>query len=123
MQPEEIKELCSSINMKCLGNETFELRVERDVKRPIDGRLFLQVVYKSPCIKTGEVKEWHGRKFYLSDYMTADEIVKTSWLAFKLAIEHEIMEGFRVNGKLLFNPHINYEALLAISEQEINREN
>jgi hypothetical protein len=121
MHFEQICQLCDNIEMKCLG-KPFSLRVERDVKRPDDGRVFLQVLYIAPCVKTGEQKEWRGRKFYLSDHMTADEVVKTAFLAFKLAVEHEIMEGFTVGGKPLFNPHVDFTQLLAISQKEIVRD-
>lgn len=108
--------------MSCLGNSSFKLRIERDNKNPDDGRIFMQVVYTAPCVKSGELKEWHGRKFYLSDHMTQDEIVKTAYLAFKLAVEHEIMEGFSMAGRILFNPHVDYIELLYISPREVARE-
>ena len=54
--------------------------------------------------------------------MLEDEVVKTAYLAFKLAVEHEVMEGFTVDGKILFNPHISYSALLAISDCEVKRD-
>lgn len=53
--------------------------------------------------------------------MTDDEIVKTAWCAFEAAVKHEIMEGFKVDGKILFNPHLNFEALLSISHLEVKR--
>lgn len=86
------------------------------------GRIFLQVIYKAPCTKTGDINEWSGRKYYLSDYMTDDEIVKTAYVAFESAIKHEIMEGFKVDGIILFNPHINFEELLKISHKEVKRD-
>lgn len=54
--------------------------------------------------------------------MTNDEIAKTAYVAFESAIKHEIMEGFKVDGIILFNPHVNFEALLGVSDQEIRRE-
>jgi hypothetical protein len=53
--------------------------------------------------------------------MTDDEIIKTSYGAFKAAVEHEVMEGFKVDGIILFNPHVNFEELLKISHKEIKR--
>lgn len=121
MTLEQVTILCDKIKMSCLGNNSFSLRVERDVKDPVNGRIFLQVEYIAPCIKEGGDQIWHGRKFYLSDHMTQDEVVKTTFLAFKLAVEHEIMEGFSVGGKTLFNPHIDFTELLAISHKEVVR--
>lgn len=116
-----IREFCKSIDMTCLGNRSFELRIERDNKDPERGRIFLQVSYVAPDVKTGIADLFKGRKFYLSDHMIQDEIVKTAYLAFKLAVEHEIMEGFTVNKDILFNPHVPYRELLSISHKEVSR--
>jgi len=118
---EKAQELCKSINLSCLGNSSFKIRVEKDNKQPEEGRVFIQVIYDAPCIKTNEWKPWHGRKFYLSEHMTQDEVVKTVYLAFRLAVEHEVMEGFRINGTALFNPHVDFLELLAVSGKEVSR--
>lgn len=85
------------------------------------GRIYIQIEYKAPCTKSKELKSWKGRKWYLSSHMTDDEIIKTCYVAFKSAVKHEIMEGFKVDGIVLFNPHINFEELLKISNKEITR--
>lgn len=101
-------------------NTRFNMLVERD-KIYKDGRFFLQVEYEAICTHTGIPTMWKGRKWYLSEHMTDDEIVKTSWCALESAVKHECMEGFKIDGKILFNPHINYEALLSISDREVRR--
>ena len=53
--------------------------------------------------------------------MTDDEVVKTAYAAFKAAVEHEVMEGFKVDGQVLFNPHTPYEELLKVSNIEVKR--
>jgi hypothetical protein len=53
--------------------------------------------------------------------MTDDEVVKTAYVAFEAAVKHEILEGFKVDGKILFNPHVNFEALLTVSDKEVFR--
>lgn len=111
--------ICKSITCSIFGTN-FYILVKRDSLYQT-GRIFLQVIYTSQCTKTGELLEWHGRKWHLSDFMTDDEIVKTAFSAFKLTIEHEVMEGFKVNGTVLFNPHVNYKELLKISDNEIRR--
>jgi hypothetical protein len=116
-----IKDIISRIDISCLGNKNFGIRVERDVKDKENGRIFIQIMYTAPCTKTGMNEIWRGRKFYLSDHMTEQEVIGTMFLAFKLAVEHEIMEGFKVDGKVLFNPHVSFEKLLEISEQEVTR--
>ena len=116
---ERVKLLVSPIKANCLEKDIF-FRVEHDCKNE-SGRIFIQCIYTTPCTVTGELKEWHGRKWYLSDYMTEDEIIKTCYAAYKATVEHEIMEGFTYNGLRLFNPHVSYEALLSISGQEVYR--
>ena len=116
----QMRELLKRVKMTLFDKE-FTIRCEVDNKFDA-GRIFLQVVYNSKCNKSGVEQEWHGRKFYLSDYMTNDEIIKTSYVAFESAVKHEIMEGFTVDGIVLFNPHVSFEELLKISNKEIKRE-
>lgn len=118
---DRVKKITNRVSMSIFG-ATFSIRVEHDNEYE-NGRVFLQVIYNAPCTKTGKVSEWHGRKFYLSKYMTDDEIVKTAYVAFEAAVKHEIMEGFKVDGIILFNPHINFEELLAVSHREVQRDN
>jgi len=116
----KIQAIAATISMSVM-NTDFQLRVEHDNEFPESGRIFLQVTYEAPCTKTGEAKEWHGRKWYLSKHMTEDEIIKTAYAAFEAAVKHEVMEGFKVNGIILFNPHVEYKALLEISHNEVSR--
>lgn len=99
-----------------------DYRIDIDVKDPIEGRVFIQVTYIAPCSKTRYLKKWKGRKWYLSQHMSDDEIIKTFYLAFEIAVRHEILEGFKIDGKSIFNPHLNFEELLTICESEIKRE-
>lgn len=116
---DRVKKLTGRISLSCLGID-FGIRVETDNANE-GGRVFIQITYSSKCTKTGEVDSWHGRKFYLSPHMTDDEIVKTCYTAFEACVKHEVMEGFKVDGIILFNPHINFEELLKISHKEIKR--
>jgi len=103
------------IDAEIFGNKMdIVLRSDAKVKY---GRFFIQIQYTDICKKTGEKKVWHGRKWYLSDHMTDDEIVKTAYAAFEAAVKHEILEGFTVDGKPLFNPHIDFEELLKIKKE------
>ena len=119
---EKVKQIVGRISMSCFGSE-FKLRVDYDNEFNLNNRarVFIQVAYDAPCTKTGENKEWHGRKWYLSKHMTDDEIVKTAYVAFESCIKHEVMEGFKVDGIVLFNPHVNFEELLQVSNREISR--
>lgn len=109
----------------CLFNLDFKIRVEYDgiYYNPIidDGRVYIQIVYTCKDVRTDKEKEWRGRKWYLSEYMTDDEIIKTCYTAYEACIKHEIMETFKVDDIILFNPHVNYEELLKISHKEITR--
>jgi hypothetical protein len=102
-------------------DRSFHFRIERDVKRPEDGRPFIQCIYEAPCTITGEAKLWHGRKWYLSDHMTEDEVVKTCYAAFKAAVEHEVMEGFTFEGQRVFNPHTPFRTLIEASKVQAFR--
>lgn len=120
MELGEVENICKSIHCN-IFETTFKIRVERDNKRPDDGRIFIQLVYDAFCTNTGVLQEWHSRKWYLSHHMTEDEIVKTCYVAFESAVKHEVMEGFKINGTVLFNPHVDYKELLAISGSEVKR--
>lgn len=121
----EVKKLLSRITMKVLGTE-FELKLVRDQadKRAgdADKRPFIQVIYNASCSKTNKMEIWKGGKHYLSQHMTNDEIVKKAWVAFEMAIKHEVMEGFKVDGITLFNPHVDFEELLRVSHKEVQRD-
>jgi hypothetical protein len=109
-------------------DKTMTIRIFWDMKTPwVEGgpepRVYLQIVYKAFDTKTndGVYKEWRGRKWQLSEHMTDDEIIKTAYAAFEAAVKHEAMEGFKVDGITLFNPHVDFEELLKISHKEVKR--
>lgn len=114
-----IRELVSHITLSIFGINPY-IVVEFDKTYP-DTRIYLQVKYSAPCTKTGEIQEWNGRKWYLSDHMTEDEVVKTAWCAFEAAVKHEVMEGFKFDNIIVFNPHVNFRELLEVSHKEIKR--
>lgn len=110
----QAQELVDRLSAEVLGKEVF-FALRRDRKRPVDGRLYIQCYYTTACTVTGKDAEWSGRKWYLSDHMSDDEIVKTCYAAFKAAVEHEVMEGFKYLGKRVFNPHTPFEVLMGSS--------
>ena len=115
---ERVQKIIDRITLECIGIE-FQLNAFEDKKGC--GRIYLQVSYVSPCTHSGKHEIWKSGKHYLSEHMTDDEIVKKSYVAFEQCVKHEIMEGFKVDGKILFNPHVNFEELLAISHKEVKR--
>lgn len=118
--------LLSRVALSCLQKE-FEILTRYDANtekyiEDIEPRIYLQIRYKSQCNKTGEEDmSWKGRKWYLSEHMTNDEIIKTAYAAFEACVLHEVREGFLVDKKILFNPHVDFEELLKISSKEIKR--
>lgn len=124
-----VEKLTKRISLNIFGKK-FKILVCYDKKYTVSkgrnsprdcGRVFTQLEYKDKCVKTKKKETWKGRKWYLSEFMTDDEIVKTIWAAFEACVKHEILEGFKVDNKSLFNPHLNFEALLKISHKEIKR--
>jgi hypothetical protein len=107
-----------------LFNIDFKIRVDID-NRDAAGRVFIQIIYSTSDnhSENKEIKEFRGRKFYLSEFMTDDGIIKTCYFAFETCVKHEVMEVFKVDNITLFNPHVNFEKLLEISNFEITREN
>lgn len=108
----------SKLSLNALGVE-FDIHAHYDKK--YGKRIYLQVGYAAPCTKTNEPCHWRGRKWYLSSHMTEDEVVKTAFAAFKATVEHEVMEGFKYDGTVVFNPHVNFQELIAVSTREIKR--
>lgn len=125
-QLERVQNLLKRISTKLFDVE-FRIVAEYDKEftTMVDGlphgRIYLQVQYEQACNDTGEILTWHGGKFYLSQYMTDDEIVKKAWVAFEMCVKHEVMEAFLVDGLRLFNPHADFEALLSVSKNEVKR--
>lgn len=113
-----IKQTVKRLTLNLFG-QSFKVLVEED--KVYGGRIYLQISYMAPCTKTGIPEEWKGRKWYLSEFMTQDEVVKTAYAAFEAAVKHEVMEGFKVDDQVLFNPHTPFEEILKVSNKEIKR--
>lgn len=73
---------------------------------------FLQATFKDIDHDTNELSLIKGRKWYISSFAIEDEIVKTAWVAVKMAMEHEMMEQFQYKGKAPFHPHHEVNGLL-----------
>lgn len=122
-----VRKITGRITCSVLGR-VFHLNAAHDtigkdilIENGIEPRVYLQAEYLAPCTKTGEEIMWKSGKTYLSAHMTNDEIVKQSWVTFEKAVKHEVMEGFKVDGAILFNPHVNFEELLKVSDNEVTR--
>ena len=117
-----VEALLTQISIGMLGTK-FLFILGEDHLYKVDGvgRVFLQISYFAKCNKTDELQNWKGRKWYLSEFMTDDEIVKTAYTAYEMAIRHEMMETFKFNGIPLFNPHTSYKDILTVSRKEVTR--
>ncbi len=115
-----VKSILSSISCQVFDKNLI-LNCSRDIKND-QARLFIQVTYVGIDNerRTFKPRTFKSRKWYLSDHMTEDEIVKTAYLAYEICVRHEVLEGFRINGKPLFNPHADYRELLKI-DKEVKR--
>ena len=115
----EVDKLLSRVTMDVLGVHFYYKTLFDSANN--SKRIYIQLMYRTSCTKTGGMQVFYSRKWYLSTYMTPDEVIKTAYCALEAAVKHEIMEGFKVDGKVLFNPHVSFEALLSISDQEVTR--
>lgn len=70
-----------------------------------NGLAFLQVRAQRMCPLTKEVFSCRGRKWYLSEHMTDQEVFRTCYAAVKMFEEHELNERFMVDGERFLNPH------------------
>lgn len=87
------------------------LHVEEDAPIP-----YLQVRFVAPDVDDWEPSWQHGRKWWLSSYMTKSELVQTALKAVLTAEEHEARERFLYQGRRIFGPHINVDVLWEASE-------
>lgn len=122
----KVRELLSRVTLSCLDNNTFQIHVENDKKFDYssqgDPRVYIKITCMAENTLTGVQELQHGRKWYLSEHMTDDEIIKGAFGAFERFVAHEVKEGFKVDGKRIYNPHTDFEELLKICEKEVKRE-
>lgn len=120
---EHILNLIIHTDCTIMGNRV-DIIIARDKKDPINGRIYIQCSYQAPntCKRNEPIESFKGRKWYLSDHMTDDEVIKTCYMAFKAAVEHEIMEGFRFMDQRVFNPHTPFTVLMEASTKQQFRE-
>lgn len=83
---------------------------------------FIQAVFMAKDNFGNDEGLQRGRKWYVSPYAIPDEVVKTAWAAFEMALKHEAMEQFRYRGTVIFNPHTDVEVLRQVADQTVYRE-
>lgn len=102
MTIEEVKGLVSQISFR-----DWRFRVE-----PLSDGFFVQVEFEDIDHDTKKRVLLRGRKWYVSRFAIPDEIIKTCWVAVEMALKHEAMECFLVEGKAPFHPHNDSLAML-----------
>jgi len=83
-----------------------------------NGTWFLQVQYEDNDVSSGENKEQHGRKWYISPYATESEIVQTAFKAVLTSQEHIAREWFTYKGRRVFQPHYNVNDLIKLCDEK-----
>jgi len=76
-----------------------------------DGFL-LQATFYAPDSETGAPALQKCRKWYVSSHATTNEVIRTAWKAILAAIEHEAAEDFLYKGVTVFNPHVDFDAVV-----------
>ena len=82
-----------------------------------DDAIYLQARYQEACVVTGIVEWQYTRKWRLSPHMTKSEIVQTALKCILTSAEHRVREHFRYKGQLIFGPHFDVDALVALAQQ------
>lgn len=86
------------------------------------GRLYLQIQFDDIDNVTGQNNyRAHCRKWYLSEHMTKQEVVRTAWKAFEAAILHEAQEKFLYRGRMIYGPHMDVDILWEVAPKVEHR--
>ncbi len=73
---------------------------------------YLQLRYIEPDVETGDTADQHGRKWFISPYMTVSEIVQTAFKAVLTSMEHIAREHFEYKGVRVLGPHFDVEEIV-----------
>jgi len=110
-----VQRAIAPITCNVLGKE-LKIRLDQDMRLEY-GRLYIQIYFDGQTPEEGI----RGRKWFLSQYMTEDEIIKTVYAAIEACVKHEVMKAFKYTGTIVFNPNVSINALLEISDRTVYR--
>lgn len=113
-EPKTIHDFAALLARVEFGNWQFHVLMDGD-------RPYLQLRFKACCSVTGHQLHQHGRKWFLSPFMTDSEVIATAFKATMTAMEHETRERFLFKGKKIFGPHIDVDALWEVADRTDDR--
>lgn len=107
-----IQEIRSIVGLCTFPEYTFEVLIDHR------GALYLQGHYEEPDIKTGEKEKQYTRRWFLSPAMCKSEIIQTVFKCALTSTEHRTREWFHYQGRAIFGPHFDVDALWNICTEE-----
>lgn len=114
---EEIQEILDKVNLTGIFKEwKFILKADGFDSNGSE-RWTLQILGKGPCSITGEIENWSSRKFFITQFMCHNEIIRTAKMAFERAVEHERDECFTYDGVVVETPHVNYDLVVKMAKE------
>lgn len=96
----------------------FAIKRKKTKGKEVDA-FYLQIQFDAADNFSGKVERQYCRKWLLSEWMTPTEIVRTAWLAVQQAEKHEMEETFRLNGRDIFNSHIDVAGLCDLCDGNV----
>jgi len=90
---------------------TFNVTVDRR------GEMYLQATYKERDIVSGEIETQYTRRWFLSPEMVKSEIIATCFKCIITSMEHRTREHFTYNGRRIYGPHFDVDALHSIAHK------
>lgn len=102
------------------GLAAWEFHVRFDGDRPFLHATFL--ADSNMPEDNGALVKCSTRKWFLSLYMTKDEIVGTAMKCVLTAVEHEAREQFFYRNRAIYGPHISVDAMWEASERHVYRD-
>lgn len=85
-----------------------------EVEESSHGYWYLQAHYLEEDVHTGVVEAQFTRRWMLSPKMTKSEVVQTAFKCALTSMEHKTREHFTYEGRAVFGPHFDVDALWSI---------
>jgi hypothetical protein len=74
---------------------------------PVHTGMFLQLEAVVDDVERRVPVRQRGRKWYLDNHSSIDDVVRTAFKAIATWEEHELRERFLVDGRAVFSPHLS----------------